>query len=218
MADPIRKFAVPIDMLDQTIRHLAQPQYSDDAANRDYVDTRADFARSQAVDAILASRGVPGGFASLGVDGTLDLSQLPAIAISDTFVVATQAAMLALVAERGDIAIRSDLGKSFILATDDPTALGDWKELVASGYVLSVDGLTGAVRLSHQATIGDGVATLFTIAHGLGTRDVQVAVLDTADAYADVDCRVTRPDANTVVIEVGGAAPAVGAYRVVVGR
>jgi hypothetical protein len=62
------------------------------------------------------------------------------------------------------------------------------------------------------------VATLFSIAHGLGTRDVQVAVLDTADAYADVDCRVTRPDGNTVVVEVGGAPPVAGAYRVVVGR
>ena len=44
------------------------------------------------------------------------------------------------------------------------------------------------------------------------------SVLDTADAFADVDCRVTRPDANTVVVEVGGAPPVAGAYRVVVGR
>ena len=43
-------------------------------------------------------------------------------------------------------------------------------------------------------------------------------MLDTADAFADVDCRVTRPDANTVVVEVGGAPPVAGAYRVVVGR
>ncbi|WP_238326842.1 hypothetical protein, partial [Paenibacillus graminis] len=36
--------------------------------------------------------------------GKLDTSVLPALAISDTFVVATQAAMLALTAEVGDIA------------------------------------------------------------------------------------------------------------------
>ena len=51
----------------------------------------------------------------LGADGKLNASVLPAIAISDTFVVATEAAMLALTAEVGDIAIRTDLSKSFIL-------------------------------------------------------------------------------------------------------
>ena len=218
MADPVKKIAVPIDMLGQAIRHLASPVSGDDAATRDYADGQAAQARSDAVADILASRGVPGGFASLTLDGTLDPSQLPALAITDTFVVASQAAMVGLIAQRGDVAIRSDLGKSFILATDDPTQVGNWRELVASGYVLSVDGLTGVVRLAFQATIGDGVATSFTLAHGLGTRDVQVAVLDTADAYADVDCRVTRPDATSVTVEVGGAPPAAGAYRVVIHR
>jgi hypothetical protein len=112
----------------------------------------------------------------------------------------------------------TDLGKSFILASDDPSQVGSWIELVASGYVLSVDGLTGAIQLSYQATIGDGIATLFNLTHGLGTRDVLVAVLDTADVFAEVDCRVTRPDANTVAIEVGGAPPAQDAYRVVIQR
>jgi len=218
MPNPVKKIAVPIDMLGQAIRHLANPVNGDDAATRDYADGQAAQARADAVQDILAQRGVPDGFASLTIDGTLDPSQLPALAITDTVVVASQAAMLALTVQRGDVAVRSDLGKSFILATDTPAVLGSWVELVASGYVLSVDGLTGVVRLSHQATIGDGVATLFSIAHGLGTRDVQVAILDTADAYADVDCRVTRPDGNTVVVEVGGAPPVVGAYRVVVGR
>jgi hypothetical protein len=218
MPDPVKKIAVPIDMLGQAIRHLAAPVNADDAATRTFTESEAAQARADAVADIIAQRGVPSGFASLTIDGTLQPSQLPALAITDTFVVASQATMLALTAQRGDVAIRSDLGKSFILATDNPAVVGNWVELVASGYVLSVDGLTGVVRLSHQATIGDGTATLFSIAHGLGTRDVQVAVLDTADAYAEVDCRVTRPDANTVVVEVGGAPPAAGAYRVVVGR
>jgi hypothetical protein len=218
MANPVKKIAVPIDMLGLAIRHLANPVAADDAAPKGYADTAAAAAQANAVAAIAAQRGVANGYASLGVDGKLDTTQLPALAISDTFVVATQAAMLALVAQRGDVAIRTDLTKSFILAVDDPTQLGNWKELLSTGYVLSVNGLTGAVTLSFQATIGDGAATSFPLAHGLGTRDVQVAVLDTADGYADVDCRVTRPDANTVQIDLGGAPPAAGAYRVVVQR
>jgi hypothetical protein len=96
MPDPVKKIAVPIDMLGQAIRHLASPVNGDDAATRDYADGQAAQARADAVADIIAQRGVPGGFASLTIDGTLDPSQLPALAITDTFVVASQAAMLAL--------------------------------------------------------------------------------------------------------------------------
>jgi len=218
MATPVKKIAVPLDLLGQAIRHLAAPMAPDDAATKGAVDQAAAAARTGAVADVAAQRGIPGGYASLDVDGKLPIGQLPALAITDTFVVADQPSMLALPAQRGDVAIRTDLGKSFILATDDATQVGNWRELLATGYVMSVDGLTGAIRLAFQATIGDGIATQFTIAHGLGTRDVQVAVLDTADIWADVDCRVTRPDGTSVSIELGGAPPAVGAYRVVIQR
>lgn len=218
MANPVKKIAVPIDMLGQAIRNLAAPTAAGDATPKSYTDSAAATAQAQAVATIAAQKSVPGGYASLGVDGKLDAGQLPALAITDTFVVAGQAAMLALAAQRGDVAIRTDLNRSFILAGDDAGLAGNWKELLATGYVLSVNNLTGAVTLSFQATVGDGAATLFTLAHGLGTRDVQVTVLDTADAYAEVDCRVTRPDANTVVVEVGTTPPAAGALRVVIQR
>src|SRR5690606_35882944 len=48
--------------------------------------------------------------------GTLPPSVLPPLAISETTVVASQAEMLALVAQRGDIAKRSDTNRTFILA------------------------------------------------------------------------------------------------------
>ncbi len=86
------------------------------------------------------------------VSRKLQNSDLPAIAITDTFVVASQAAMLALsAAERGDVAVRSDLNKSFILKGDDPATLGDWQELLTpTDAVLSVDGRTGVVSLSDK--------------------------------------------------------------------
>lgn len=81
--------------------------------------------------------------------GKLDTSVLPALAITDTFVVASQAAMLALSAESGDVAIRSDVNKTFILATNSPSTLADWKEMpTPTDPVQAVAGLTGTISAS----------------------------------------------------------------------
>jgi hypothetical protein len=97
----------------------------------------------------IASVGQPNGVASLDGAGKVPSSQLPALAISDTHVVGSQAAMLALTAQPGDVAVRTDLNRSFILRGADPGTLGDWQELLApTDAVLSVNGETGAVTLS----------------------------------------------------------------------
>jgi hypothetical protein len=46
--------------------------------------------------------------------------------------VASQAAMLALAAQRGDMAVRTDVSKTYALATDSPGTLADWKEVLAT--------------------------------------------------------------------------------------
>lgn len=95
----------------------------------------------------VSARGVANGYASLDAGGKIPASQIPAIAITDTYVVASQSAMLALSsAEQGDVAIRTDLNKSFILSTNSYSTLADWKELLTpTDAVLSVAGLTGAI-------------------------------------------------------------------------
>ncbi len=86
------------------------------------------------------------GSASDITTGTLPSSVLPALAINDTFVVASQAAMLALTAQRGDIAKRTDLnGQAFVLQTDSPSTLADWISLNTTSDVTSVNGQTGTV-------------------------------------------------------------------------
>lgn len=86
---------------------------------------------------------------TLGTDGKIDSSYLPPLAISQPFVVANEAAMLALEAETGDIAIRSDISKCFILREAPATELSNWLEmLVPASAVLSVNGKTGAVTLN----------------------------------------------------------------------
>lgn len=103
--------------------------------------------------------GAANGLATLGSDGKLPVAQLPAIAITDTFVVADQAAMLALVAQRGDVAVRSDLNKSFILKSESPTTLADWIELkTPTDAVLTVNGQTGVVSVT-TITGNAGTAT-----------------------------------------------------------
>ena len=72
---------------------------------------------------------------------------------SQVFSVASQAAMLALTAHQGDIAVRTDIDTSFALAASDPTVLGNWTALLSpggggGGAVTSVAGRTGAVTLS----------------------------------------------------------------------
>jgi hypothetical protein len=95
----------------------------------------------------------------LDAGGKLDVGVLPAIAINDTFVVADQAAMLALTAQTGDIAVRNDLSKSFILKANDATVLSNWVELkTPADAVSSVNGKTGAVVLS-AADVGLGNVT-----------------------------------------------------------
>ena len=103
-----------------------------------------------------AEKGAANGVATLGAGGKIPEGQLPSIAITDVFTVASQSAMLALVAERGDIAVRSDLNKSFALAAEPASTLGNWMELrTPTNAVLSVAGRTGAVTLT-TADVGLG--------------------------------------------------------------
>ncbi|HQY87852.1 MAG TPA: hypothetical protein PK402_04285, partial [Tepidisphaeraceae bacterium] len=85
----------------------------------------ADLGTASAYDVGTSAGEIP----ALGVGGKLLTSVLPALAITSRYVVASQAAMLALTAEEGDVAIRTDLSKSFILGTGSPTILGSWSEL-----------------------------------------------------------------------------------------
>jgi hypothetical protein len=130
-----------------------------EATDRATAVTNEATARANA-DALLiplTQKAAANGVASLDGSGLIPTAQLPPLAITDTTVVASQAAMLALTAEPGDVAIRSDLNKSFILQTSPASTLGNWKELLTpTDAVLSVDGLTGAVSLPTDAAAGTG--------------------------------------------------------------
>ena len=100
---------------------------------------------------------------TLNTSGKLDTSILPAIAITDTYECSTEAEMLALSAQQGDVCIRSDLNKSFILKAVPATELSNWAELrTPTDHVLSVNGKTGAVSLA-ATDLTDGAALIDAI-------------------------------------------------------
>lgn len=116
------------------------------------------------------------GSASDITTGTLPTSVLPSLAINDFFTVANQAAMLALTAEKGDVASRTDQGgKMYILSSNSPSTLADWKPFLATGDVVSVNGNTGTVVIA-KGDIGLGNVD--------NTSDVNKPV-STAQATAD---------------------------------
>ena len=117
---------------------------------------------------LTANKDQANGYAGLS-GGLISTSQLPALAITDVFTVASQAAMLALTAEKGDVAVRTDVGKTFILSSTSPSTLADWKEISAVGVVTSIAGRTGAVTLTEADLTLSDITTnnATTSAHGL---------------------------------------------------
>lgn len=107
-----------------------------------------------AEDGKLVQDQVPDYVARLGTDGKLPASVLPSIAINESFSVDTEAAMLALKAEIGDVAIRNDVNKTFILSVLPSSALSSWKELLTTA-VSSVNGRTGNVTVAEAGANND---------------------------------------------------------------
>lgn len=137
---------------DQTlISHSSIADLNGDDHTQYHNDSRGDARYFQKSEHLNTSAGAGDAGKPIKLDGAGKIanSMLPAIAITDTFVVASQVAMLALTAQTGDVAVRSDLNKSFILAGSDPTVLGDWQELLTpTDLVLSVNGNVGAVTVN----------------------------------------------------------------------
>jgi len=115
----------------------------------------------------LSNKNQPNGYAGLDADGKVDSTQLPALALTDTYTVASEAEQIALTAQEGDICIRTDLNKTFVHNGGSAGDITDWSELLTpTDSVTSVDGLTGAVDLTGKyaaidhthASIGNAVS------------------------------------------------------------
>lgn len=113
----------------------------------------ADVASLQdSLDAKIATtlKGANNGVAELDGNGKLPTSQLPDLAVTDYLgTVASEAAMLALSGQKGDWAIRSDSGTTWIITGSTPSQLASWTQLsYPAAPVTSVAGKTGVVTLA----------------------------------------------------------------------
>ena len=179
----------------QKITGLADPTSAQDAVTLNYITTQ---------------KGAVNGIAELDGNGLVPTHHLPALAITTTQVVASQAAMLALTAQIGDVAVRTDVNKSFILTATPATTLGNWQELLTpTDAVLSVDGSTGAVSLS-------GTYLNRTTGQLLGNLDAnnfKVTGLGTPTSNADAATKVyVDTVAGSATAAAASAAAAEAAY------
>lgn len=116
----------------------------------------------------------------LDTNGKLADSVVPKIALTNTFVVTSQTAMLALsTAQEGDVAVRTDLNKSFILKATPYSTLANWQELLTpTDAVTSVNGSTGAVTISLSGLGGVASTTYDThVSSNLHLTDDQRTIL-----------------------------------------
>jgi hypothetical protein len=123
------------------------------------------FTNARADARITAQKGAASGLCPLDSGSLIPTAYLPALAVSDVFVVASQAAMLALSsAHQGDVAIRTDINQTFILSTNNFGTLGDWKQMLSpTSAVTSVNSQTGAVVLT-TTNIAEGANLYYTTA------------------------------------------------------
>jgi hypothetical protein len=150
-----------------------------------------DAGTAAAKDAALSGAGK---VALIGEDGKLSTDIIPALALTEVFVVEDETEMLALAAQPGDIAVRNDESRSYILKQVPASTAGNWVELkTPADKVQSVNGKTGAVVLNTD-NIAEGSTNLYyTDARATanfntnfaGARSTDLA--DTADIFYKTD-------------------------------
>ncbi|MEH3055499.1 MAG: glycosyl hydrolase family 28-related protein [Patulibacter minatonensis] len=137
-----------------------------------------DLRGATAGQAIDASTGQPIDVATL-VGGKVQPGQLPSLAINDVFSVASQSAMLTLTAEVGDVAIRSDQSKSYMLAASPASTLANWKELKSTDYSSAIAAKADQAALDAEVAARTALAGSVAFTADLDTDPSMAANSDT---------------------------------------
>ena len=148
----------------------------------------------------------------LDSNGKLSTSILPATAITETYVESSQADMLALTAQVGDVCVRTDLNKSFILKEAGADTLSHWQELLTpTDAVSSVNSKTGVVVLTTSDLQNDsGYITKSVNDLTYYTLSSSLASVATSGSYADLS---NKPDLSVYALSANLASVATsGSY------
>ena len=126
--------------------------------------------------------------------GILPVHTLPDLAIVDTHVVDSEATQLALTVQKGDVAVRTDLSKTFINRTGANTAMSDWQLIVTpADSVQTVNGKIGNVVL-----VSADIAETTNLYH------TETRVTNNANVAANTVARHTHT--NKIVLDATTAA------------
>lgn len=102
--------------------------------------------------AFLSVGTLEGNIPTLNANGKIPDSMVPQIALADIFSVASESEMLALDAQQGDVAVRSDESKTFMLSQMPANVVENWVELkTPTEGVSSVNGMNGVVTIDAQS-------------------------------------------------------------------
>lgn len=135
----------------------------------------------------------------LDANGKLSDSVILAIAISEPHTVASETEMLALTAQEGDIAIRTDGTGTWILKQEPASTLANWVQLKApTDVATSVNGKTGNIVLSTADIPEGGTNLYYTQARFVAAFKQQksTALADSADLIRNSD---------TLILDCGNA-------------
>jgi hypothetical protein len=124
------------------------------------INNQADLKNALAGKIPTTEKGAVNGVATLGADGKLSSTQMPAIRVTDVYVVSSQAEMLALEADEGDVAKRTDLGKSFMLGSGSPTLFESWIPVTDDFEPLGAVSDHNASETAHSTLLAEKVNPL----------------------------------------------------------
>lgn len=92
---------------------------------------------------------------------------------ADATTYASESAMLTSGAKKGDIAVRSDLGKTYVLTTTDPTQLANWLEIKSAGGATGGPGNYAFFENDQHVTVD------YTITSGKNAMTAGPIIVDT---------------------------------------
>jgi hypothetical protein len=123
-------------------------------------------------------------------------------ATTHTYEAASQAEMLALNANIGDVALRTDVNETYLLAIDDPTDIDSWEKILVPGG-LTLNTFTAAVTTTWTGTDSTGYSQDVVVTGLLATDTPIIDIVFSstlatakleAEAYACVSKATTADD------------------------
>jgi hypothetical protein len=171
----------------------------------------------------VSQKGANNGVASLGSNGKIPSSQIPAISFQSVNVVANETAMLGLSsAVAGSIAVRTDLNKNYVLSQSPASTLANWVELATPNAVTSVNGYAGPsvslttndiASVTNKRYVTDAQSAVLSNTSGVNTGDQTIAL--TGDVTGLGTGTFTTTLANTTVAAGAyGSATAIPIFNV----